>query len=557
MANKSNDQILKREAIVEIFKCGKNVEYFIDNYCKIRHPVRGIVPFKLYDYQRNALKAFLGSDRVIVNKARQLGFSTLMAAFIVWLTLFHKDKVVLIIANKLDVAKNTIKNIKLILRNLPSWIYLADIVQSNVHSVVFSNGSSIKSVARSDDAGRSEAVSLLVLDEAAHIERMDELWKGAGSTIATGGKVIAVSTPAGRSGWFYDIFSKAESGELSDWTPFITHWWENPDYAEGIEESPETPGGFTSPWFRKATAGWTRSQIAQELLTSFIESGETFFDANTLEHFIKHSIEPLDKTGLDKNLWIWKSPRPNFKYLISADVALGSGEDYSACHVIELQDLEVVAEYKGKMPPDVFGEFLIDLGTKYNNAYICPEGGSQGQVGQVTCFTIKNLGYRNLCYFDKESGRLIDQWTAEYKGIAPGFAVTLANRSPILAKLEEFMRKGYVKSYSKRIINEMASFIVKNSKAQAEKNANDDLIMALAIGVWVRDVCPEFRSANAASDMIAMYKAIQKNATTYGGSSSKRNELAAHKDRIRKMLQHQADPTFRPANSYGSFIFRK
>lgn len=361
----------------------------------------------------------------------------------------------------------------------------------------------------------------------------------------TGGKVIAISTPNGMGNWFHEYFTKADSGEI-EWAPFTTHWWENPDYAQGLEEDKNTPGGWTSPWFRKTTAGWTRFQIAQELLTSFIESGNTFFETETISKYMKLATDPIEKTGFDQGLWIWKKPRSGYRYLISADSALGSGEDSSAAHVIELQDLEVVAEYKGKMPPDVFGEFLIELAERYNNAYICPEGGNQSQVGQVTCFTIKNQGYRNLCYFDSDTGKLLDQWTAEYKGVAPGLSMTLKNRSSILAKFEEFIRKDFVKTYSKRLVAEMTSFIIKNSKPQAEKGMTDDLIMSLAIGVWVRDVCPEFRSSTTAADMIKMFQAAQKNVTPYSGGFSRDAQIRKHKERIRHMIDQQKVPIRRP-----------
>ena len=70
----------------------------------------------------------------------------------------------------------------------------------------------------------------------------------------------------------------------------------------------------------------------------------------------------------------------------------------------------------------------------------------------------------------------------------------------ILAKAEEFLRLKLVKIYSKRFVYEMQTFINKNGKPQAEKNMNDDLIMSIAIGIWVRDMCPEFRGALASAD---------------------------------------------------------
>ena len=492
----------------------------------------------MYDFQKEAIRAILANRKVIINKARQLGFSTLLGAFVVWLIMFHNDKEVLIIANKQGVAKNLLAKIKLVLAHLPEWMYLTDQKENSVHTISFTNGSSVKSVARSDDAGRSEAVSLLILDEAAHIDRMDELGKGAASTTATGGKVVALSSPYGIGNWFHEYFTKAESGEI-DWFPFTTHWWENPDYAVGITEDPMVPGGKTSPWFKNMTEGWSRQQIAQELLTSFIESGDTFFRVESIEHLDKIKLDPIRQEGVDRNLWIWKDPTPGFRYLISADVAQGTGEDYSSFHVLELKDLEAVAEYKGKIPPDMFGDFLVSVGERYNNAFIVPE--SQG-IGMSTCLHIKTLGYRNLCYFSKETGRLIDQWSAEYHGIMPGQPMSVKERPMILAKVEEFLRKGLVKIYSKRFINEMNTFVIKNGKPQAEKGTNDDLIMSLAIAVWVRDMCPEFRGQLASADAVAAISAITKQNNTYAASNSIEFRLEQHKRRIEKLIHQQKVP---------------
>lgn len=540
-------EILKSKAREEIYRCSNDPIYFIENYCKIKHQIKGLLPFKLYDYQKEVLKAFLAHDRTIINKARQLGFSTVIAAFIVWHVMFHNNKDVLIIANKKDVAKELLKKVKLILNYVPNWMYLADMEENNVHTITFSNGGSVKAIAKSNDAGRSLAVSLLVFDEAAHIEGMDELWKGAASTTATGGKIIAASTPQGIGNWFHDTFTKAESGELPDWHPFITHWWENPDFAEGIEDDPNTPGGKTSPWFRKATQGWSRQQIAQELLTSFIESGANFFHVDTMQYYESIQLDPNFKEGPDRNLWVWKRPVPGYRYLISADVCHGNGEDYAAATVFELKEMEIVAEYKGKMPPDMFGDYLIDLGEQYNEAYICPE--NQG-VGLACCLHIKNMGYRNLCYFSKDSGRLIDQWAAEYHGIHPGQPMQFKDRTMILAKAEEFFRKKQVISYSKRLVYEMHTFVIKNQKPQAEKNMNDDLIMAAAIGIWVRDVCPEFRGPIASADRLSLINGITTRKKEFEGTNSVQRKVREERRRIRRVLEEQKVPINRNPHAY-------
>ena len=146
----------------------------------------------------------------VILKARQLGISTIVAAYVVWLMLFHRDKNILVMATKFNTAANLVKKVKAIMRNLPPWIRIADISVDNRTSFELSNGSQIKATSTSGDAGRSEALSLLVIDEAAHVEGLEELWTGLYPTLSTGGRCIALSTPNGVGNWFHKTYIEAE-----------------------------------------------------------------------------------------------------------------------------------------------------------------------------------------------------------------------------------------------------------------------------------------------------------------------------------------------------------
>lgn len=531
-------EILKNEAYQEIYKCSSNPIYFIKNYCKIRHPKRGLIPFDLYPYQEDFITNFLAYDKNIVNKARQLGFSTLVAAIIVWLILFHKDKEVMVVSTRADVAKNLVKKVKLMLTHIPGWMYLADITINQAHQIGLSNGSSVKSVARGEDAGRSEALALLVIDEAAHIRDMAELWKGLASVTSTGGKTIALSTPKGVGNWFCKYCRDAIAGE-NQWHYQEVYWWDNPEYSEGLYEDPNIPGGKRSPWFDNQTEGWTNQQIAQELLTSFTETGDTFLDPATITWYEEQAREPLKKIGIDRNFWIFKEPEAGKKYLVGCDVSSGTSDDFSTAIVVEPTELEIVAEYKGKMPPDVFADFLSkELGPMYNMASIIVENNS---VGMVTAFSLRASEYSNLLYIDEENNKLIDRWLADYQGINPGFRTTVKNRPIILQKMEEMLRKHYLLSYSKRLTNEFYNFIWKNGKAQARKETNDDLIMALAIAVWVRESFFRF-SSSVTQDMLNMYGAVTVNQRNTENEDFPNAGSYAQRQRqqIRQMMENKA-----------------
>jgi len=185
-------RLTKKETVKEIVKCGKDPAYFINNYARISHPLKGLIPFKTYPFQDDLLIDFNDYRFNVILKARQLGISTITAAYIVWLLLFYRDKNVLVIATKFQTAANLVKKVKSIMLNVPPWLKIAEIKIDNRTSFVLTNGSEVKASTSSGDAGRSEALSLLVIDEAAHVENLDDLWTGLYPTLSTGGRCIAL-----------------------------------------------------------------------------------------------------------------------------------------------------------------------------------------------------------------------------------------------------------------------------------------------------------------------------------------------------------------------------
>jgi len=458
----------KQRQIKEIVKCGKDPTYFLNKYVKIQHPTKGLVSFDTYKFQDECVEQFVENRFNIILKSRQLGISTLSAAYAVWQTIFYKDKNVLVIATKLSVAMNFIKKVKVALRNLPPWIILPEIVSNNKQSIEFSNGSQIKAIPTSDDAGRSEALTLLIVDEAAFVRNFDELWMGLYPTLSTGGRAIVLSTPNGVGGQYYDLYVKAEAGE-NEFNPIKLPWDVHPERDD--------------EWFETETKNMSQKQIAQELLCDFAASGETYLGAEDLD-FIRTSVrQPLERWGPDMGVWVWKYSLTEHDYVISADVARGDAADYSTFHVIDVNESEVVAEYKGKVPPDQFAILLNEAAKRYNNALLCPENNT---YGYAVVMKLSELNYPNL-YYKNPKDKFASMYTSDSNLHKIGFTTSGQSRNQILTKLEEVIRNKQIKLYSSRLYEEMKTFIWKGSKAQAMKGKNDDLVMALAIGVWLYD----------------------------------------------------------------------
>ena len=126
-----SSQLSRSEIVREIVKCGKDSAYFINNYARISHPLKGLIPFKTYSFQDDLLLDFDAHRFNVILKARQLGISTITAAYIVWLLLFYRDKNVLVIATKFQTAANLVKKVKSIMQNVPPWLKIAEIKIDN------------------------------------------------------------------------------------------------------------------------------------------------------------------------------------------------------------------------------------------------------------------------------------------------------------------------------------------------------------------------------------------------------------------------------------------
>ena len=463
-------KLTKNEIVKELVKCGKEPQYFIDNYCKISHPLKGQIPFKTFDYQKDLLKDFNDYRFNVILKARQLGISTVSAAYVAWFMLFHREKNVLVIATKLSTATNLVKKVKMIFRNLPSWMMIAKITTDNKQSFELSNGSQVKAATTSGDAGRSEALSLLIVDEAAFVEGFEELWTGLYPTLSTGGRCIALSTPNGVGNWFHKTYAEAETG-MNDFHPIKLMWDAHPER--------------DAEWFEKETRNMSKREIAQELECSFNASGETVINQEDLERMYHNITDPQYRTGYDRNFWIWEKFQEGVPYLLVADVARGDGSDFSCFHVLRVDTMTVVAEYQGKPDLDLYANILFSAGTEYGTCLLVVENNG---IGIAVLEKLKDLQYKKLYYSIKATHEFVESYLGENDDRAVlGFTTSTKTRPLIVAKLEEYVRNKLINIHSARVFHEMKTFVWYNGKPQAMRSYNDDLVMSLAIACWVRD----------------------------------------------------------------------
>lgn len=491
---------LKQIVAQEYIKCAQDPAYFMRKYCYIQHPKRGRILFNLYPFQEGVLHLFRDNQYIITLKSRQLGISTLAAAYALWLMLFHKDKNVLALAITQATARNLVTKTIFMYENLPKWLQLP-FVEKNKLSMRLKNGSKITAKSSNSDAARSEAVSLLLIDEAAFIDNIDETFAAAQQTLATGGQCMALSTPNGVGNWFHKTWESAEAGD-NGFIPVRLKWDVHPERDQSWRDEQDRKLGLKN--------------AAQECDCDFLSSGDTVIETDTLSFYEETYVkEPTERRGVDGNLWIWETVDYTKSYMVVADVSRGDSTDYSGFHVFDIETVTQVAEYKGKLSPKEYGNVLVGVATEYNDALLVIENAN---IGWSTIEQVIERDYKNLYYSSRSDTETVESYMAKFERdkLVPGFTMSMKTRPLVIAKMTEYMRERSVVLQSKRLLGELRVFIWKNSKAQAQVGYNDDLVMPFATALYVRDTAIRMRQQGMDLSRATMNSFVNLNQPTTG-----------------------------------------
>mgnify|MGYP003648347719 CR=1 FL=1 len=460
------------EIVAEFKKCRSDPTYFLCKYIMVTHPVRGLVNFELYPFQKRIVSNLVTNRFNILRKFRQAGCTTIASAWALWTAVFQKHKTIVIISKGDVESTEVLERIKLMYDSLPEWLK-PGIIEDNKHTLKLKTSSTIRSRASGKQSGRSLAGSILIIDEAAFIDNIESIWAAVYPIISTGGKAFVLSTVNGIGNWFYDTYTRALEGE-SSFNAIDIVWREHPEYErndsyeflykEMLERSPPSD---IDQWEKTTRSNMPRKQWLQEYECDFLGTGDTYFDGEVLTE-IKENVQEEYGIKYNNKMRVWKDPEPFYEYLIAADVALGRGRDYSAFHIFNMYNGEQVAEfYSNKTPINEFAEIIAYEARLYNTAHVISERNTIGNNLIDWLFNV--LEYDNL-------------WLDETNTI--GFQTTAKNRDVLLADLEEALRTGFLKINSERTVNELFMFIVsEGGKAQAERGKFDDLVISLALAV--------------------------------------------------------------------------
>jgi hypothetical protein len=425
--------------------------------------------------------------------------------------LFKEDFNVLVIATTQEVAKNLVTKVRVMHDNLPTWLK-GTIEADNKLSLKFKNGSQIKAVSSSTTGARSEALSLLIIDEAAFIRNIEEIWIASQATLSTGGGAVVLSTPNGVGNWFHQTWADAEA-DINGFHTIKLHWNVHPDRDQS--------------WRNEQTQLLGERGAAQECDCDFVSSGHTVVDGPLLLEYDAQTIEPIEKRGFDHGYWVWEYPDYSRDYIVVADVARGDGADFSAFHVFDVADVRQVAEYKGKIPPNDFGNMLVTVASEWNTALLAIENAN---IGWAAIQPVIDRAYPNLHYTYKDDG-YTDATVQLNKGydmkdksqMVPGVTTSSRTRPLMISALEMYMREKTPIIRSKRLIQELLVFIWLNGKAQSQQGYNDDLVMSFCIALWLRDTAMKLRQQGIDLNKRAMSQFRKTDTVIYTGQQTSTN----------------------------------
>lgn len=460
------------EAMVQEFiKCAKDPIYFAERYIQIVHVDHGLIPIKLYEYQKDIIEKTTKNRRTCVVTSRQAGKTTTAVCLILHYILFNDHKLVALLANKGDAAREILDRIKTAYEALPKWLQQG-VIEWNKGSVEFENGSKILAAATSSSAIRGKSVSFLYIDETAFVENWDEFFASVFPTISSGTttKILLTSTPNGLN-HFYKTCEGAKAGKNG--YQFVQVLWT------------DVPGR-DDKWREETLAAmdFDTEKFAQEMECEFLGSSGTLIAGWKLKQLVYK--EAVKEVG---GIIVYEEPKLNGNYVIVVDVSRGKGLDYSAFQVIDISQMPYVqvGAYRNNMITPVDYAAAVHAAAKYfNDANILVEVNDIGE--QVSGIIFEEYEYENMLLTENNGreGKRLLSGVAGFNGKADkGIRTTKSVKSIGCSMIKLLVEQNQLIINDFETIRELSTFSQKGTSYEAEPGNHDDLVMCLVLFGWL------------------------------------------------------------------------
>lgn len=455
-----------QEQIKEWMKCAGDPTYFIETYIKIVNVDKGLINFKLYDYQRDIVELSVDERFVICKMPRQCGKTTTLVGVMLWFVLFHDSYNIAILAHKMQQAREILSRIQLAYEHLPKWLQQG-IVEWNKGNIELENRSKILASATSSSAIRGGSFNLVYLDEFAFVDNnmQEDFFASVYPTITSGttSKVLITSTPNGLN-MFYKIWTDSEEGK-NDYKRIDVHWSQVP--------------GRDEKWKAETIRNTSEEQFRVEFECEFVGSSHTLISATKLRLL---RSTPAILSNPDTR--IFAQPVPGRQYFTVVDTARGVEGDYSAFVVFDVSELpyRVVASYKNNMiSPLMYPNIVFQLSKHYNNAYVLVETNDIGE--QIANILQHDLEYENVLTTinNGRSGQVISPGFGQQTRL--GVRTTKAVKRIGCMGLKTQVESDKLILNDDRILYELFRFVNIGESYEAEEG-HDDMVMCCVLFAW-------------------------------------------------------------------------
>ena len=458
-----------QEQINEWIKCKNDPIYFAMNYIKIISLDEGLVPFSMYDFQKEILRDFHENRFNIAKLPRQTGKSTTVVAYLLYYAIFYDSVNIGILANKASTARELLGRLQLAYENLPKWMQHGILVW-NKGNVELENGSKILAASTSASAVRGMSFNILFLDEFAFVPNhvAEQFFASVYPTITSGKstKVIIISTPNGMN-HFYKMWEDARRGK-NDYITNEVHWSQVP--------------GRDAKWKEETIKNTSPRQFAQEFECDFLGSADTLISPAKLQTIPFH--DPIkSNAGLD----IYERVEKDHEYIITVDVARGIGGDYSAFLVFDITTMpyKIVAKYRNnEIKPVLFPSVIFQVCKEYNNPYVLVE---VNDIGDSIAATLNyDLEYPNvlMCAMRGRAGQVVGQGFSGTK-TQLGVKMSVTVKKIGCANLKAIIEEDKLLFNDFQIFQELTTFVQKKQAWEADEGYHDDLVMCMVLFAWL------------------------------------------------------------------------
>ena len=458
-----------KKQIDEWIKCKNDPIYFAMNYIQIISLDEGLVPFKMYDFQKEILRDFHENRFNIAKLPRQTGKSTTVVAYLLYYAIFYDSVNIGILANKASTARELLGRLQLAYENLPKWMQHGILVW-NKGNVELENGSKILAASTSASAVRGMSFNILFLDEFAFVPNhvAEQFFASVYPTITSGKstKVIIISTPNGMN-HFYKMWEDARRGK-NDYITNEVHWSQVP--------------GRDAKWKEETIKNTSPRQFAQEFECDFLGSADTLISPAKLQ-----TIPFADPIKSNAGLDIYERVEKDHEYIITVDVARGIGGDYSAFVVFDITTMpyKIVAKYRNnEIKPVLFPSVIFQVCKEYNNPYVLVE---VNDIGDSIAATLNyDLEYPNvlMCAMRGRAGQVVGQGFSGTK-TQLGVKMSVTVKKIGCANLKAIVEEDKLLFNDFQIFQELTTFVQKKQAWEADEGYHDDLVMCMVLFAWL------------------------------------------------------------------------